>query len=372
MPLAVWLTNQRNDLHMATHEAGMIRILIDGDPPQIRQLEDWLGEWGMVALPLPRGAGHPAAQPRAVTDAVVVFWGDSLLDPGVDPIAFCEESAPLVLVGGDRAPAALRNSAAALVSGAGPRGERLREALRYCLEREHPRSSVAAPPPPRESYQAYLQFFNHELRTPLTAALMALEAAGRSVEGGPQGAATSLEMIDRAVRNLQRLQRTVEWAGDFVEGAVVRPAADPVSVVADLLEDLDELETPFPMTWEAEIPWDAGAPVGRAEWRRVLRQVVQAVQYFRPDLSAHGVVAAAPDSAQLTLRLRLRGDLARGRVNRTGLSDPVDPADELRRLLTFTVSPGLLEAMHAQLRVEGGAELQICLAMPLIGEPLAV
>jgi hypothetical protein len=348
----------------------MIRILIDGDPPQIRQLEDWLDEWGMLALPLPRGAGHPAAQPRTVTDAVVVFWGHSLLDPGVDPIAFAEESAPLVLVGGDRAPAALRNSAAALVSGAGPRGERLREALRYCLERDHPQLT-AAPPPSREGYQAYLQFFNHELRTPLTAAHMALETASRSLETCPH-CAPSLELIDRALRNLQRLQRTVDWAGDFVQGAVVSPAADPVSAVADLLEDLDELEVPFPLTWESDLPWDSGARVGRPEWRRVLRQMVQAVHYFRPSVTAQAVVGASADPAQLTLRLRLSGDLAPGRVNRTGLSDPVDAADELRRLLTFTISPGLLTAMGARLRVEGTTEAQVVLEVPLLAQPLEV
>ena len=245
----------------------MIRILIDGDPPQIRQLEDWLAEWGMLALPLPRGAGHPAAQPRTVTDAVVVYWGQSLLDPGVDPIAFAEESAPLVLVGGDRAPAALRNSAAALVSGPGGRGERLREALRYCLEREHPPLTATTPlPPARAGYQAYLQFFNHELRTPLTAAHMALEAASRSLEAVPMRS-PSLELIDRALRNLQRLQRTVDWAGDFVQGAVTGPATDPISVVADLLEDLDALETPFPLTWDADLDWvrrRGGGPPGLA------------------------------------------------------------------------------------------------------------
>ncbi len=349
----------------------MIRILIDGDPPRIRQLEDWLSEWGMLALPLPRGAGHPAAQPRTVTDAVVVFWGESLLDPGVDPIAFAEESAPLVLVGADRAPAALRNSAAALVSGPGAQGERLREALRYCLEREHPRLETTAPPPARADYQAYLQFFNHELRTPLTAAHMALEAASRALESCPH-CASSLELIDRALRNLQRLQRTVDWAGDFVQGAVTGPAADPVSMVADLLEDLDELEAPFPLTWEADLDWVSGAEVGRTEWRRVLRQIVQAVHYFRPGIAVHAVVGATADPARLVVRLRFVGDIAPGRVNRTGLSDPVDSADELRRLLTFTISPGLLASLQAALRVEDGGSLQIRLEVPLAAQPVAV
>ncbi len=349
----------------------MIRILIDGDPPQIRQLEDWLSEWGMLALPLPRGAGHPAAQPRTVTDAVVVFWGQSLLDPGVDATAFAEESAPLVLVGADRAPAALRNSAAALVSGPGARGERLREALRYCLDREHPSLDAATPPPARAGYQAYLQFFNHELRTPLTAAHMALEAASRSLEGCPH-CAPSLELLDRALRNLQRLQRTVDWAGDFVQGAVTGPVADPLAMVADLLEDLDEIEAPFPLTWEANLDWVRSAEVDRQEWRRVLRQIVQAVHYFRPDVAVHVVVGAATDPGQLTVRLCLVGDIAPGRVNRTGLSDPVDAADELRRLLTFTISPGLLSSMRAQLRVETATPLQIHLALPLAAQPVPV
>jgi hypothetical protein len=349
----------------------MIRILVDGDPPQISQLEDWLGEWGMLALPLPRGAGHPAAQPRNVTDAVVVFWGHSLLDPGIDPVAFAEESAPLVLVGGDRAPAALRNSAAALVSVPGARGERLQEALRYCLERDHPPLAATPRPPARAGYQAYLQFFNHELRTPLTAAYMAMEAASRSLEGCPRCVA-SLELIDRALRNLQRLQRTVDWAGDFVQGAVTGPAEDPTSTVADLLEDLDELETPFPLTWEADLDWASAAEVGRQEWRRVLRQVVQAVHYFRPSVAVHTVVGASAEAAQLTVSMRLAGDIAPGRVNRTGLSDPVDAADELQRLLTFTISPGLLSSMRVGLRVEGTTQLQICLELPLAAQPVPV
>jgi signal transduction histidine kinase len=325
----------------------------------------------MLALPLPRGAGHPAAQPRTVTDAVVMVWGQTLLDPGIDPIAFAEESAPLVLVGGDRAPAALRNSAAALVSAPGAHGERLREALRYCLEREQATLASTPPPPARAGYQAYLQFFNHELRTPLTAAHMALEAASRSIEGCPH-CVTSLELIDRALRNLQRLQRTVDWAGDFVQGAVTGPADDTASSVADLLEDLDQLEAPFPLTWEADLDLTSVAEVGRQNWRRVLRQVVQAVHYFRPSVAVHAAVGVSAETAQLTVQMRLAGDIAPGRVNRTGLSDPVDVADELRRLLTFTISPGLLSSMHARLCVEGKTQLQIRLELPLAEQPVPV
>ena len=70
------------------------------------------------------------------------------------------------------------------------------------------------------------------------------------------------------------------------------------------------------------------------------------MHYFRPAVAVHAEVSASAEAAQLTVRWCLTGDLAPGRVNRTGLSDPVDAADELRRLLTFTISPGLLAAMR--------------------------
>lgn len=343
----------------------MIRILIDGDPPQIGQLEDWLTAWGMLALPLPRGAGHPAAQPRTVTDAVVVFWGDSLLDPGATPPVQADAVAPLLLVGGDRAPAALRNAASALVSAPGGRGERLQEALRYCLEREHQPLTTVAPPPARAGYQAYLQFFNHELRTPLTAANVALEAASRALEQCPSCTPT-LELLDRALRNLQRLQRTVDWAGDFVQGAVTGPPENPLSLLADLIADLDALEAPVPLTWDADLPGDLGAEVDRSQWRRLLRQVTQAVHYFRPAAATHISLAVAPEAARLSVQVSVTGDASSRRVNRTGLTDPLDAADELRRLIAFTVSPGLLDAMRAAVTIEASPYPKITLYLPLV------
>lgn len=74
---------------------------------------------------------------------------------------------------------------------------------------------------------SYLHFLGHELRSPLTAAKTALEAlqgelsssaeSADSVQEDDAGAMeASLKMAEIAMRNIQRLQKTVEWSQDFL------------------------------------------------------------------------------------------------------------------------------------------------------------
>ncbi len=130
---------------------------------------------------------------------------------------------------------------------------------------------------------AFRDFLNHELRTPLTAAGTALQTLALQLEraGGP-----SLDLVDIALRNVRRLEQTVEWACDYVLVDSSAVGCDSRGQpLTDLLEDIDDLEPQVELTWSTGMgDWQTRVDRCRAtRWRRLLRQMLRAVGYRQAD-----------------------------------------------------------------------------------------
>ncbi len=348
----------------------MNRVLIVADPTQMRRLSSWLSGWGLVAAPLTAAGGHPAAQTRERAAAVIVAWSEETSWINGAAVTLPEHAlVPLVLIDAPGAPVALRRVAAAVLADGEDMEARLREALAYCVDVE---ASPASALPMSGDLRQHLHFFNHELRTPLAAASAALQTLARRCELAPVNG--ELDLLDIALRNLKRLEHTVEWAGDFIDATMVdNDAAPAIATTGELVQDIDELVSAVVVEWSAEMgDWGKNVAIAREQWRRLLRQTLHAIHYFQSDLTvavaASEIAAADSELTRLALDLRLEGVAESShRVNRTGLSDPVDDADELQRLIGFMVAPGLLDVLGGRIDVEAGSPWPVVrLTVPLV------
>jgi hypothetical protein len=336
----------------------MTQILIGGDHTKRQQLDRWLHAWGLPSATL--GARiHPAAVPATEASAVIYACGPAApplpADPGPVPLA-----APLVLVGEDKL-ASLDGRAWTRIGDPGPDGAGLAAALRPCLELTR-RGDANGP--------GFRDFLNHELRTPLTAAGTAMQTLALQLgrAGGP-----SPDLLDLALRNLRRLEQTVDWACEYLAGEPAheaRPEGEAVRLT-DLLEDLDELTAPIPLTWATGVgDWDAPAGIERERWRRLLRQVLRAVGYQAPGQEVHlelSTLGADVEEPGLLLVFRL-GPLAdTGQVQRTAAQDE---AEQLRHLLAFTVNPDLARRLRLRFDVVQLADqLRLRVLLPTAATP---
>jgi len=332
----------------------MTLILIGGDHNQGRQLAQWLEAWGLRSAPLDPG-DHPAAVPSAQACAVIYVCGPD--EPSLPQASgLGAATAPLVLVGGVHG-SSLDEQAWTLVTDPGPGGATLAAALRPCLE---------AATGPAADGAGFRDFLNHELRTPLTAAGTALQTLALQLE---RAGGQSLELVDIALRNIRRLEQTADWACDYlaVEPGTGADTDGDTTHLTDLLEDLDELDTSTPLSWATGAgDWDASVAVSRENWRRVLRQVVRALGYQAPGQSIHLELSTLDDDERdsgLLMVFHLPRLDPCEQVQRTGAEDE---AEQLRRLLAFTVHPEL--ARRLQLRfdvVSLSGHLRLRLMLPL-------
>jgi hypothetical protein len=305
----------------------MTSILIGGDDRGCAQLERWLAAWGLSASRLGPDE-HPAAVSASRARAVVYACSPDAVDSL--PAVAAPTAAPLVLVGHGGA-GELERLAWDRVTDPGPSGENLAVVLRPCLDAS-PAVGCGGP--------GFRDFLNHELRTPLTAAGMALQTLALHLEsaGGP-----SLDLVDTALRNIQRLEQTVEWATDYVaEEEPTGPGVVPLrsATLTDLLADLDEIGTSLTLSWSTGVgDWQAEAALSREDWRRLLRQSLRALAYLQDSGSVHLQLSLSDSGPGLMLvfeveRVAHRGDLA--------ASDD----EQLRRLVTFTVHPELARRLE--------------------------
>ena len=332
----------------------MTLILIGGDHNHGRQLAQWLEAWGLRSAPLdPRD--HPAAVPTAQACAVIYAYGpdEPSLPHASDPGA---AMAPLVLVGEVHG-SSLDEQAWTLVADPGPGGATLAAALRPCLE---------AAAGPSADGAGFRDFLNHELRTPLTAAGTALQTLALQLE---RAGGQSLELVDIALRNIRRLEQTADWACDYLAvepGSETSTDAD-MTHLTDLLEDLDELDVSTLLTWATGAgDWDRSVAVSRENWRRMLRQVVRALGYQAPGQSIHLELSTLEDVERdtgLLMVFHLPRLDRHEQVQRTGAEDE---AEQLRRLLAFTVHPGLAQRLQLRFDVVSlSGHLRLRLMLPL-------
>lgn len=320
----------------------MVDILIGGEAAQIPRLSSWLAAWGLRAARLAADQ-HPAQVPADRAAAVIFASGQqaAILPARASATA---AMAPLLLIGPTAAPE-LREAAWIRIADPGPEGSALAAALRPLLESVLIDSTDGT---------GFSDLVNHELRTPLTAAGTALQTLARQLDraGGP-----SLELVDIALRNLRRLERTVDWACDYLtDGPLEMLTWAPAEVaLMDLLEDLDTLEIPLPLTWASGVgDWESTVRIDRESWRRLLRQVLRAIALLAPGRAVHLDLTQLPDpedaEAASGLLLVFRLSQLDG-VSDDSLTCADDPSEQLRRLLIFTVNPTLAHRLELRLDV---------------------
>jgi hypothetical protein len=212
-------------------------------------------------------------------------------------------------------------------------------------------------------------FVNHELRTPLTAAGTALQTLALQLadSGG-----RPLELVDLALRNLRRLERTVDWAADYLgaAGGADRPASASVVPLTDLLADLDDLAGEGEISWATDAgDWSQCVAVDRAAWRRLLRQVARALVGFVPRAPVHlGLSLLAPSAGEESCGLLLVGNLPLGDEDPDQAEAHAgDPAGDLQRMLGLTVHPDLAERLDLRadvVRLTGRLRLRLLLCLP--------
>ncbi len=224
----------------------------------------------------------------------------------------------------------------------------------------------------------FRDFVNHELRTPLTAAGTALQTLALQMErtGG-----RSRELVELALRNVRRLERSVEWAADYLQESPDASGTTPsvTLAVADLVADLDDLATD--LSWATDAgDWEVPVTVDRGAWRRLLRQVVQALHGFAGERPLHLDLSLVPeldgpDACGLLLVGRLPAgvphrDGTQRRTEAEGAAD--EPAAEdvadLQRLLALAVNPDLAARLGLRLDVvclTGHLRLRLLLPLAL-------
>ena len=225
--------------------------------------------------------------------------------------------------------------------------------------------------------RGYLEFLGHELRSPLTAAKTALEVLQGDLGGllANEDSAQDgrLKMLDIALRNIQRLHRTVDWS-----------------------QDLLELERSLPPgQWHGLSLHEALAMVPDARGNVLPSELVHASLFTDPNLlqvlvgQAMRVLEFALPGAPLQGRWRPAenddtrvqlwlvpepddGDCREPRVARTGLNSAADCSqsglcEELERLARYVISRPLLASLQVQVSVRPDASDRpaLVLEMPL-------
>lgn len=341
----------------------MQKILIGGDRTQEPRLKSWLAAWGLPAGRLP-DALHPAQVPVAHACAVIYACGS--LQPLLPrPIgttqAMSPRTAPLILIGSSVSPD-LRAQAWLRIADPGPRGAALAAALKPCFE------SMGGSGPGT----GFHDLVNHEMRTPLTAAGTALQTLAMQLAraGGP-----TLELVDVALRNVRRLERTVDWACDYMTDGIEDPSATAETAevaLVDLLEDLDDLCECETVTWStAAGNWQAVVSLDRESWRRLLRQTLRAVDFLNSRRPVHIELSllaprSSPDAQPAGLLVAVNLPCGDGPHQDAASRLADEEADQLRRLLAFTVNPGLARRMELRFDIMRLAErLRLRLMVPL-------
>jgi len=348
-------------------------ILIGGDFEAGASVRSLLQQWGMTCG---RWAG-PEAEPGYPTidecDAVILVHPTAAV-PSPDPD---RESgtplAPMVLLGIHPGRVLLARDAWQVVPETGPDGAELKAALTACLERTYRLRGDSARPRWDEDKQGYLHFLGHELRSPLTAAKTALEVlqgelGGMSPGGhnpGPdledEGLRDSrLKMLDIALRNIQRLHRTVDWSQDLLELEAALPEEQcsliPVAKLAEAVEEV----AGFQLEDEARERFLESDP----HLLRILaEQMVRVLEYALPGCPLSGVIRLDPartDCLEMGLFPAAGCRYPEGpRITRTHLASVAGSGqssirEELDRLRDYVVSGGLLDRLRGRVSVQDG------------------
>ena len=350
-------------------------ILIGGDFEAGASVRSLLQQWGMTCG---RWTG-PEADPGYPTidecDAVILVhptaavpFPDQGRESGTPP-------APMVLLGIHPGRVLLARDAWQVVPETGPDGAELKAALTACLERTCRLRGDAARPRWDEDKQGYLHFLGHELRSPLTAAKTALEVLQGELGGmspgdhdpGPdmenEGLRDSrLKMLDIALRNIQRLHRTVDWSQDLLEMEVALPVEQssliPVEKLAEAVQDVAAFQ------FEDEVR-ERLLESDLHLLRILAEQMARVLEYALPGCPLSAVFRLDPartDCLEMRLFPAAGCRSPQGpRITRAHLASAAGSGQssirqELDRLRDYVVSRGLLDRLRARVTVQDGPD----------------
>jgi hypothetical protein len=313
----------------------LAHVLFDGDIRRHPVLRSLLWQWGVTVGSLSACLRTGTGATVEDCDAVISFGPEA----GSPSEEFCampdgagaegvaaSAAAPLLVIG------SVRGSCTPWISipDSGPGGALLKAALRACEDRAR---ELRGDPESRHDQDRYRDFLGHELRSPLTAAKTALSI----LEGDPGMDSGSARMLRIALRNLDRLEETVEWSQELGAIAEIRPAASLVPTsLASLKESMpDHLDVKLDDRHVAyEILTDCrlmGALAGQME--RVLSCAC-------PGRHSDFRLEIDPTGGECRLTASVTGDI--GEVSFQG------EWDHLSRML---ISPHLLQVLGVRIRV---------------------
>ncbi len=370
----------------------MAHILVGGDLRSGAGIRKLLQQWGMTCGLWPGDRSRGEYPTIHDCDALVLVQPVEF-DPAVGPGASATAPwAPLILLGKHPGPLLLARDAQQVLADPGPGGEDLKRALLACLDTARQFRGAQDAGFEGHDREGYLHFLGHELRSPLTAAKTALEvlqgelggldpddAGARGASGEPAADhAGRLKMLDIALRNVHRLQRTVDWSQDLLELEMTAPRSRWTRISVDSMTDAVEEAAHLIICDQARGRYLDSDP---NLLRVLVGQMIRVFQYALPDTPLCGQVRLAPGNDRL-LELELRpaepgGSLDGPRIARTHLtpvtgSGECTPHEELERLVTYVVSRPLLAQLEAEVRVCSGSVSPTGLVLSLALAPAEV
>jgi hypothetical protein len=345
----------------------MAHVLLTGYPPLSEELEDRLHRWGISYERLdPDGSALDHLRTDRF-DLIVVACDDPQEGTLCAQLSSLRAAGvPMLLVGGPARACACRRFCQERIRATDLRDDLLRRAFEACLAQP---ASPADASECRDGLHGYTQFLKHELRTPLTAARAALQVLTREGPYHQQKEARALMRV--ALRNIERLQRTISWCEDTWAGRIQNEAPRwrevTVARLSEGLLDPDEADRVPALAVRPGIA-DQSVVTDSEMVHRVNRQVLRALRFFAPDqpLALQLDVRAGAEASTLPSGVGagcdvvvsyhlpssqpvFGGDTA---VSRTGLVATGESKNhELARLCEFTVSREILSRLHARITV---------------------
>jgi hypothetical protein len=352
----------------------MAHILLGGDLRGATATRAHLLDWGMTVGDWSVGEDWPSVQQ---CDALILVLPGAEQAPPETTIPARKPAAappaPLLLLGELPGSLLLSREAQRVVPAAGPQGVDLKRALEDCLCESRLRREATAAADCRDSLPGYLQFLGHELRSPLTAAKTALEVlqgelGGLQTEAADEGD-SRLKMLDIALRNIQRLHRTVDWSQDLLQLEWSLPEGEwktlDLAEVAGLLPGRPRCRIQEPLR-QCTIHADQGL-LGV-----LLKQAVRVLDYVNPDHNLTCRFQGEGDEQEMAVLWLIPevDDLGSQppRVVRTGLPHPGDGPEgealqELASLADYIISSSLLARLQVRVRAVADAGGQPCLTL---------
>lgn len=234
-------------------------------------------------------------------------------------------------------------------------------AVRVCVDRAWELRRRPAPEAPPERYR---DFLSHELRSPLSVVATALRALAESVDD-PE---VERSLVERALRNVQRLERTVDWS----QRNLLLLDAPPVQTLRIMsVEDLCECLSHLGVCLPEQPPVDFLVETDPEVLAAVIQQTVRAYECLSSDLEIGLSLVADSRGCRVRVEAPAVADLT-PRVARIGLVRPGDAQgrDELSELAALLVPPVALEGLAARLVVDEAASGVLEIDLPVAAAPI--